>query len=217
MERTVTGVGVIDKAFVLLDLVRDRPRTLRELVDDGGLSKATTHRIATALEAHGMLRREPDGRYRLGLATLGYAAAARASLPLEQAARPALERLRDHTGESAQLYVRQGSRRVCLVSLESAHGLRTIVRAGESLPLDAGSGGRALLHGDRIGVGAVASIAEREPGVASVSAPVFDQGAVVASVGVSGPAERLGPDPGSRFGAEVAAAARAVEVAAGYG
>jgi len=41
--------------------------------------------------------------------------------------------------------------------------------------------------------GWAASVAEREPGVASVSAPVRDRtGRVIAAISVSGPIERLG-------------------------
>jgi DNA-binding IclR family transcriptional regulator len=50
-------------------------------------------------------------------------------------------------------------------------------------------------------------VEERARGVASVSAGVLIEGRVVAAVGVSGPVDRLGPDPGSRFGAAVVAAA----------
>ena len=45
------------------------------------------------------------------------------------------------------------------------------------------------------------SVAEREPGVASLSAPVRDgAGAVLGAVSISGPVERLGrrPEPGDR-------------------
>ena len=55
--------------------------------------------------------------------------------------------------------------------------------------------------------GWAATVGERKPGVASVSAPVRVGEHVVAAIGVSGPAERLGPDPGSRFAAPVLAAA----------
>ncbi len=58
------------------------------------------------------------------------------------------------------------------------------------------------------------SVAEREPGVASVSAPVRgSSGRVVAAVSISGPVERLSRQPGRlHAGAVVAAANRLTEV-----
>ncbi|MER6876928.1 IclR family transcriptional regulator C-terminal domain-containing protein, partial [Amycolatopsis sp. NPDC000673] len=56
------------------------------------------------------------------------------------------------------------------------------------------------------------SVAEREPGVASVSAPVRDSsGTVVAAVSVSGPIERIGRKPGARWAADLLAAADALQ------
>jgi DNA-binding IclR family transcriptional regulator len=60
------------------------------------------------------------------------------------------------------------------------------------------------------------SVAEREEGVCSVSAPVLDPGGVVhAAIGVSGPINRLGRQPGRRLAAPVLAAARELERRAG--
>ena len=214
MVLSVSGVGVLDKAVVVLDAIETRPRNLAELVAATSLSRATAHRLATALEVHGLLRRDHDGRFALGPHALALGAAATRGWPLTEVAGPILADLRDLTGESAQLYVRDGDRRVCIASLESTHGLRTIVTAGASLPLDQGSGGRALL-GDGA-EGWVASVEEREPGVASVSAPVVDRvGEVAAAIGVSGPVERLSREPGAAFGPAVMAAAVQLARAAG--
>ncbi len=61
------------------------------------------------------------------------------------------------------------------------------------------------------------SVAEREEGVASVSAPVFDRsgGMVSAAVSASGPIARLGHRPGERLAGTVVAAAREIERALG--
>jgi len=216
MDSQGSGVGVLDKAVGLLDCLLGGPRSLADLVDECGCSRATTHRIARALEQHGLLRRDDEGRFALGprLAVLGRAAAS--GFPLADAARSALESLRRNTGESVQLYVVQGDRRVCIASLDSPHGLREIVAVGASLPLPLGSAGR-LLSGARPGTGGfVASVEERAPGVASVSAPIRDAtGAVVAAVSVSGPIARTTRQPGRRYGAAVVRAARRIEHAAG--
>ena len=117
------------------------------------------------------------------------------------------------TGESAQLYVRDGDRRVCVEALESPHGLRTIVPLGAALPLDAGSAGR-ILRGDPDALkrGWTESVAEREAGVASVSAPVrAHDGSVIAAVSVSGPIERTTRQPGKKYAAAVVEAAGRIE------
>lgn len=60
------------------------------------------------------------------------------------------------------------------------------------------------------------SVAEREAGVASVSAPVFGpDGKVRAAVSASGPISRLGEHPGGRLAEQVVAAAREIERMAG--
>jgi DNA-binding IclR family transcriptional regulator len=213
-------VGVLDKSVTVLDALADGPRSLNELVEATGVARATTHRLAVALEAHGLVRRDPEGRFALGVRLVALGRAAAEAIPLATAAAEALEALRDATSESVQLYVRQGDRRVCVAALESPHGLRTIVPMGASLPLGLGSAGRILAAGDTGGDGDGApwmeSAGEREAGVASVSAPVHDrEGAVVAAVSVSGPIERTTRHPGTRYGDDVVRAARRIERAAG--
>lgn len=209
---TVTGVGVLDKAVVVLEAVAAEPQALGRLQVSTGLPRATAHRLAGALELHGLLRRDAEGRYELGhrLLALGRKAAER--FPLADNARPVMEALRDETGESVQLFVREGNQRRCVVSLESTHGLRWIVPEGAVLPLGIGSSGR-LLDGQTASQGWVASVGEREAGVASVSAPVrTSDGTVVAALSVSGPIERLSRHPGKRFGPVVLAAAAEIDV-----
>ena len=216
MEHIVSGVGVVDKSFSILALVAAAPRTLAQLVDGTGLSRATAHRLAVALEAHGMLRRAEDGRFALGLHLVALGRTAAEQFPLAAAARPAMASLRDQTGESVQLYVRDGDVRVCVAALESPHGLRTIVPVGAALPMDVGSAGR-ILNGERARPGWLQTVGEREPGVASVSAPVHGSGGeVIAAVSVSGPIDRMGRAPGRRHGAAVVEAASTIgQVVAG--
>ena len=217
MDTSVSGVGVLDKSVSVLAALHARPMTLSELVAATGLARPTAHRLAMALEAHGLVRRDEDGRFALGLRLVALGRAASEGIPLVEAARPALAALRDETGESAQLYVREGDARVCVASLESPHGLRTIVRVGAALPLDRGSAGRVLRdRPEALDPGWVESVGEREAGVASVSAPVVDgDGRIRAAVSVSGPIERTTRAPGARYGGAVLRAARAVEEAAG--
>lgn len=197
----VTSVGVLDKAVSIIDALEAGPRALAQLTADTGLSRATTHRLAAALEAHRFVERDAAGRFAIGPRLAGASLAA--------VARPAMEHLRDVTGESVQLYVRRGDQRLCVAALESPHGLRTIVPVGALLPIDRGSAGRVLRGTpDRW----VQSVEERQKGVASVSAPVRDRrGDVVAAISVSGPIDRTTRSPGDRYGYAVATAAAAIE------
>jgi len=211
MDR-ISDVGVLDKAMAVIAAVEREPKALAALVHDTGLARPTVHRLAVALEAHGMLRRDEEGRFVLGHRAVALGRAATAAFPLRDVALPALRGLRDKTQESVQLYVRDGDRRVCVASLQSPHGLRTIVDEGAALPLRAGSGGAVLLERPAVlERGWAESVGEREAGVASVSAPVLDGGRVVAAVSVSGPIERLTRTPGKRYARAVMAAARTIE------
>ena len=206
---SISGVGVLDKAMAVVGALEASPRSLAELVDVTGLSRPTAHRLAAALEVHGLVRRDEDGRFCLGLRLIGLGHEAATAVPVWAAARPALASLHELTGESVQLFVRDGDARVCVESIESPRELRTIVPIGARLPLSVGSAGRVLSGED----GAwVASVEEREEGVASVSAPVrAGGGRVVAAVSVSGPLQRLSRQPGRKYGDAVVAAARTVE------
>jgi DNA-binding IclR family transcriptional regulator len=222
-------VQTLDRAVVLLEVVADDgPIALAGLVEATGLTRPTVHRLVRALEEHGLLGRDGRGRVRLGGRLVGWGARAARSLGLAQVAGPVLEALLARTGESAQLYVREGDRRVCVASAERTSGLRDTVPLGASLPLTAGSGGAVLLawapDADRFATVSAArlaevrdrgwaeSVGEREPGVASVSAPVRDAtGAVLGAISVSGPVERLGRRPGARLAGPVLEAAAALE------
>lgn len=216
MDTTVSGIGVLDKIVAILRIVSEGPLSLRGLVERTDLSRATVHRLAQGMEAVGLLRRNEDGAYALGLALIGLGRAALETYPLTAVAVPVLRQLRDQTAESAQLYVAEEGERLCVAAVDSTHELRTIVPVGARLPMDVGSAGRVLSGlADRHGW--LASVAERAPGVASVSAPVWDDGRILAAVSVSGPIERVTKRPGQRFGEHVVAAARQIESAMAHG
>ncbi|MGA7053059.1 MAG: IclR family transcriptional regulator [Mycobacterium sp.] len=228
--RQHSGIGVLDKAMRVLDTIAESPCGLAELCDRTGLPRATAYRLAAALEVHRLLARDDEGRWRLGPAVTELAS--RVNDPLLAASALILPALRETTGESVQLYRREGISRVCVAALEPSAGLRDTVPVGARLPMTAGSGAKVLLaHSDAATQKAVLptakftertlaevgrrgwaqSVAEREPGVASVSAPVRDnRGVVVAAISVSGPIDRMGRRPGARWAADLLAAAEAI-------
>lgn len=224
-----SGVGVLDKAAIVLGALEAGPQTLAGLVAATGLTRPTAHRLACALEHHRLVTRDMNGRFVLGARIVELASAAGED-KLLAAAGPVLYALRDATGESAQLYRRQGDQRMCVAAAERMTGLRDTVPIGAVLSMQAGSAAQVLLaweepdrmHRGLMGAAFTAtalaqvrrrgwaqSIAEREAGVASVSAPVRSpSGRVIAAVSVSGPIERLTRQPGRLHAAAVVAAAQ---------
>jgi DNA-binding IclR family transcriptional regulator len=219
-----TRVGVLDRCVGLLDLLADGPQTLRSLATASRLPRPTAHRLLVALEAHRLVARDAAGAFRLGPRLTELAAVAGPELDLASLAGPVLDRLHRTTGESIQLYVRSGDNRLCIAARDAGTGLRDSVPVGALLPLAAGSGGKVLLAwsatvpadtaaamADELAEvraqGWAASVAEREPGVASVSAPVFRASRLLATLCVSGPVSRLGQAPGRKLSEPVTAAA----------
>ena len=139
----------------------------------------------------GLVSRDIQGRFVLGSRLVELASAAGEDRLIASAG-PVLMQLRDATGESAQIFRRQGDWRVCVASAERPIGLRDTIPVGTQLSMKAGSAAQVLLaweDHDRLLEGLQAarftptvlagvrrrgwgqSLGEREPGVASVSAP----------------------------------------------
>ncbi|MBO1418250.1 IclR family transcriptional regulator [Streptomyces sp. FH025] len=227
MENT-SGVGVLDKVTSILGTLEAGPVSLGGLVAATGLARPTAHRLAVALEHHRLVGRDLQGRFVLGPRLTELSAAA-GDDRLLAAAGPVLAQLRDITGESAQLYRRQGEVRICVAAAERLSGLRDTVPVGVTLSMKAGSAAQILLaweeperlhrslQGARFTATALSGVrrrgwaqsaGEREPGVVSVSAPVRGPShRVVAAVSVSGPIERLTRHAGARLSQAVVEAA----------
>ena len=77
---------MLDKAVDVLAALEVEPRSLSELVAATGLPRATAHRLATALEQHGLVRRDDDGRFMLGTRLLSLGQAAAETWPLATSA-----------------------------------------------------------------------------------------------------------------------------------
>jgi DNA-binding IclR family transcriptional regulator len=137
------------------------------------------------------------------------------------AARDAGTGLRDSVPVGALLPLGAGSGGKVLLAWSSggADGARPadrtgVDRAGAASAAEAGGAsgaeGATALQAELTAIrsrGWAASVAEREPGVASVSAPVLRDGVLLAALCVSGPVSRLGETPGRKLSAAVVEAA----------
>jgi DNA-binding IclR family transcriptional regulator len=221
----VPPLSLLGRAISLLDTVAEQGScTTAELLSLTGLPRPTLYRLLRTLEEEHLVVKEESGRHRIGLRVLAWAASLQTPSAILRVLRPVLTELRASTGESVQLYVREGDARVCVASFEPASGLRVTVPTGSILPLNLGSGGKAFLPWapdyKKFGIsqeqldlikrrGWAASKAEREAGVGSVSSPILDsQDRVSAVIAVSGPLQRFGDNAGPRLGPIVLRAAK---------
>ncbi|RVU22977.1 MarR family transcriptional regulator [Streptomyces antnestii] len=199
--------------MAILDAVERKPMGASELARHLGLSVPTAHRLVGAMVQHGLLRRDSEGRHRPGTRFDTSA--------LTGAARPVLEQLCRETSETAQLWMRRGDDRICLLTVDSQEELRATVPVWTRLPLArGGSAALALQAGETVDAGGqpwmpgrwYESLAHRIPGLGSVSAPVFHHGALVAAVCLAAPLARVGDDgPGAIYGDKVVEAATRIE------
>ncbi|PLC50607.1 IclR family transcriptional regulator [Pollutimonas subterranea] len=206
----VGGVAAVDRAISILAAFRngDSALNLSELATRTRLYKSTVLRLITSLEHGGLIQRLDDGSYILGTEVGRLYGIYSSTFSLDRVVMAVLRELVDKTGESAAYHVIRGDSRLCLYRVDSPHPIRDHIRAGDTLPIDKGSGGRVLIAFDDTlsqqfaqtdkalykkirKDGYHASAGDRLAEVAGISAPVFDQeGKLRAALTLTMPAHR---------------------------
>ena len=214
----VSGIKVLDRAVAIMMAAANKPSTLNDLCETTGLPRATAHRLATALEAHRLVARTPEGKWTIGSALPGN------RNDLLTSAKPIMHQLMEDTGESIQLYQWTETTRTCVATAEPSQGLHNVVPVGSQLPLTSGSAARVIAAFAEITIdgatfsrddvdaakraGYSESVEEREAGLASVSAPIMDaNGQLAAVLSISGSVDRFKPSPYKKFGTQLLEAA----------
>ena len=146
-EERAVGAQTVVRALGVLELLRESPRDLgvSDVARMLSINISTAHRMLRALLSAGYVSQNPEtDRYRLGRQAflLGLAAGRNLGLP---AVTPILERLRDETGESVNLVVRDGDEGLVVLRVESEQPLRFTQQAGTRIPLHCTSSGKVLL------------------------------------------------------------------------
>lgn len=141
---------VLGKATRILDAfsVREPELSVAELASRADLPPTTCLRLVRNLASDGLLERVGD-RYRIGLAVIRWASSALESRSLVRLSGSTLDRLRDESGESALLCVRDGSSVVLVGLANSRQSVARTLHIGEVSPLHAGSTGKVFLAFDR--------------------------------------------------------------------
>ncbi len=212
--RALGVLGVLAKS--------DGQMTLSDVSAAAKINTSTTFRLLWNLERAGYARKSESG-YSLGHSVLNLVSAYQRQNALLARARTYLDRLRDETGETISLVVRDGNERVCLYTAESKQPVRRVVRIGTLGPLWRGSAGRMLLayvKPDELETilhdlenagslrrqlkkirthGVSTSMRDTSPDLWSIAAPLRSaSGDVMAAISCSGPMQRAVRDHMSR-------------------
>lgn len=220
-EKSNSKVGVLDKIVRILSCISSRNSNLSEIIEETKLPRATVHRLLLALEHHHLIMHTKQG-YSLGSQLIEWSESSKLSM-LIKITKPSLINLCHVANESTQLYIREGNDRVCLISIEPKEGLKNTVPIGARFPLNVGSAGKVISAWENLEMdvtekevilnkGWAQSIAERERGVASVSAPILKNKELVGVISISGPISRLGEEPGKLMSDYIIKATKEIEL-----
>lgn len=141
----LTGSQTLVRGLEVLDAVAEGCTGLGALADKLGLTRSTTHRLASALAELRYLTFTPRSGYGLGpkLLELGYMASQQSSLT--RIAREHLEELAAGTGDTVHLGVVDGSRALYLDKIPGGRRVEISSRVGERQPLRSTGLGKALI------------------------------------------------------------------------
>ncbi|MDQ4489478.1 IclR family transcriptional regulator [Sinomonas sp. ASV486] len=127
--------------------VEDPEPTLQQIIRSTGLPASTCQRLVQNMVREGFLDRDGD-RYRVGIQLVRWATPGTIGLDIVRTVRPILQALRDETGESACLYIRDGAHRTVVAVAETRHVVMRPFHVGQVMPIHAGAPGKVFLAFD---------------------------------------------------------------------
>lgn len=140
---------VLAKVSAILDCfsVEAPEPTLQQLIRGTGLPASTCQRLVQNMVREGFLDKDGD-RYRIGIQLVRWATPGTIGLDIVRTVRPILHALRDETGETACLYVRDGAHRTVVAVAETLHVVIRPFHVGQVMPIHAGAPGKIFLAFD---------------------------------------------------------------------
>jgi DNA-binding IclR family transcriptional regulator len=187
-----------------------RSGTLTELARDTNLATTTVARILATLESEQYIRRQKDGRYRVGSQLVRLALMELQGIRLYDIAPGYLQRLSEETGETANLAIQDENGDAFYVrQVPSRMAIRHESWLGRRLPAQ-GSVNGAALRGEVGSKGYVFSRQTLEKDVVAVAAPVFGPDReICGAFSVTGPSFRITDEDIKKIGNCVVREARA--------
>ncbi|MFZ1871134.1 MAG: IclR family transcriptional regulator, partial [Steroidobacteraceae bacterium] len=145
MKSSMAGTQTLVRGLEVIDAVAGGTTSLDDLAGTLGLTRSTTHRLASTLVERRYLEFTRGRGYGLGakLLELGHLAAGK--MDLTRVARPYLEELSTSTGDAVHLGVLEGSRALYLDKIQGSRRVEVSSRIGERQPLRSTGLGKALI------------------------------------------------------------------------
>ena len=147
MANSTTGDAMIERVVRILDAfdADATDLTATAIARRAGLPPSTAHRIVGELAGAGLLERDEDGRYRIGMRLWELTTRGSRALALRQAALPHMERVQAATREHTQLGVLDQDAVLIIERLSSPSAVSNVAMIAGRLPLHASSSGLVLL------------------------------------------------------------------------
>jgi DNA-binding IclR family transcriptional regulator len=139
------GSQTLFRGLDVIELVAEGPITLGDLADRLGLTRSTTHRLASALADRRYLTFVPRSGYSLGPKLLELGFRVRDELDLPRAAAPQLQRLALLTEDTVHLGVLDRGQVLYLDKIAGKRRINISSRVGELQPVSSTGLGKALI------------------------------------------------------------------------
>ncbi|MEY4593257.1 MAG: hypothetical protein RIR18_2152 [Pseudomonadota bacterium] len=146
-----SSIQVFDRMMSLLDALAENPEpvSLKILSQMTKLHPSTTHRILAALTVSGMVMRDDNGAYGLGIRLLELGNLVKSRISIREVALPFMQKLHEELGESVNLGVRHEDEIVYVERTSSGRSLvRVVYLVGGRAPLHLTSLGKLFLADD---------------------------------------------------------------------
>ncbi|BBI35326.1 IclR family transcriptional regulator [Cohnella abietis] len=219
----MNGTQTLGKAIDILFVLAESRSTLTvsEIAEKVCIPDSTAYRFIQTLIKNGFVERKGRGQIGLGLRIFDLARSLSSQIEREllAIARPIMEELTNQTNETTVLFIRTGTKAICIEHVTSRRLIRLSIENGRVLPLHSGASGKTLLayESDKIigellesieddskkrglleqlkdirNAGHCLTLGEVDTDAFAIAAPIFDtQHRLAASLSVAGPVHRL--------------------------
>lgn len=140
-------VQVLDRTIAVLQAVADSDTDLAaaQIARQLRLHKSTVHRLLVVLEHYRLIKKGPEGTYRLGTRLIELGESAIARLRLSDHAQLFLRELANQIGEGAHVTILSGTEMLSIAHVEGRWSLQSLTRTGQRTQIHCTAAGKAVV------------------------------------------------------------------------